>query len=118
MAYRYWTRALRSALQAPKRTAIPARAMAAFQRAAICIGRSYSMKQTRLLLPQDQLRARFEAARINYDRSVILTCGSRFTACMLALGLHLTGMNDWKVYDGSWDEWGRRADLPIETGSQ
>jgi len=75
-------------------------------------------EQTRLLLPQDQLRARFEAARINYDRSVILTCGSGFTACMLALGLHLTGMNDWKVYDGSWDEWGRRADLPIETGSQ
>lgn len=73
-------------------------------------------EQTRLLLPQDQLRARFEAARIDYDRSVILTCGSGFTACMLALGLHLTGMKDWKVYDGSWDEWGRRADLPIETG--
>ena len=73
-------------------------------------------EQTRLLLPQGQLRARFEAARIDYDRSVILTCGSGFTACMLALGLHLTGMKDWKVYDGSWDEWGRRADLPIETG--
>lgn len=74
-------------------------------------------EQTRRLLPQEQLRARFEAAHINYSRSVILTCGSGFTACMLALGLHLTGMNNWRVYDGSWDEWGRRADLPIETGA-
>lgn len=69
------------------------------------------------LLPPEQLRARFEAVRIDYDRSVILSCGSGFTACMLALGLHLTGMNDWRVYDGSWDEWGRRTDLPIETGA-
>lgn len=73
--------------------------------------------ETRRLLPHEQLRARFEAAQINYNRPVILTCGSGFTACMLALGLHLTGMNDWRVYDGSWDEWGRRADLPIETGA-
>jgi len=24
------------------------------------------------------------------------------------------GKNDWRVYDGWWDAWGRRANLPIE----
>lgn len=74
--------------------------------------------QTQCLLPQAELRGRFEAAGIDYSQPVILTCGSGFTACILALGLHLTGKDDWRVYDGSWDEWGRRADLPIESGEQ
>jgi len=71
---------------------------------------------TRCLLPQTDIRARFEAAGIDYGRPVILTCGSGLTACILALALHLTGKDDWQVYDGSWDEWGRRADLPIQNG--
>jgi len=70
--------------------------------------------ETRCLLPEAILRERFESAGLDYDRPVILTCGSGLTACILALALHLTGKDDWKVYDGSWDEWGRRADLPIE----
>ena len=69
--------------------------------------------ETRCLLPAVPLRKRFELAGMDYDQPVILTCGSGLTACILALGLHLTGKDDWKVYDGSWDEWGRRADLPI-----
>jgi thiosulfate/3-mercaptopyruvate sulfurtransferase len=44
---------------------------------------------------------------------VTLTCGSGLTACILALGLHLCGINNWKVYDGSWDEWGRDHKLPV-----
>lgn len=71
--------------------------------------------QTRCLLPAADLRARFAAAGTDYERPAILTCGSGLTACILALALHLTGKDDWQVYDGSWDEWGRRADLPIES---
>ena len=74
--------------------------------------------ETRCLLPQADLRARFESAGMDYDAPAILSCGSGLTACILALALHLTGKNDWQVYDGSWDEWGRRADLPIETTDQ
>ena len=69
---------------------------------------------TRCLLPEAALRERLEAAGVDYASPAILTCGSGLTACILALALHLTGKNDWQVYDGSWDEWGRRADLPVE----
>jgi thiosulfate/3-mercaptopyruvate sulfurtransferase len=33
----------------------------------------------------------------------------------LALGLFLAGKTDAAVYDGSWSEWGGRADTPVET---
>ncbi|HUF20236.1 MAG TPA: 3-mercaptopyruvate sulfurtransferase [Burkholderiales bacterium] len=71
--------------------------------------------QTRKLLPADEIRARLEKVGVDSDRPVTLTCGSGLTACILALGLHLTGRDDWRVYDGSWDEWGRRSDLPVES---
>jgi thiosulfate/3-mercaptopyruvate sulfurtransferase len=70
---------------------------------------------TRKLLPPDVIRERIAKAGITLERPVTLTCGSGLTACILALGLHLTGRDDWRVYDGSWDEWGRRSDLPVES---
>lgn len=73
--------------------------------------------QSRTLLPADAIRARFQKAGLHQDAPVLLSCGSGLTACILALGLHLAGRDDWKVYDGSWDEWGRRPDLPVESGS-
>lgn len=72
--------------------------------------------QTRKLQALEAVRARFDRAGLREGEPVLLSCGSGLTACILALGLHLAGRDDWKVYDGSWDEWGRRADLPVETG--
>jgi len=71
--------------------------------------------QSRKLLPPNIIRARMEQAGISLDEPVTLTCGSGVTACILALGLHLNGHDAWRVYDGSWDEWGRRTDLPVES---
>ena len=70
--------------------------------------------ESRTLLPVAQLRERFSNAGMAWDKPVTATCGSGLTACILALGLHLCGKDDWKVYDGSWDEWGRRQDLPVQ----
>jgi thiosulfate/3-mercaptopyruvate sulfurtransferase len=58
----------------------------------------------------------FHQAGIDPQRPVITSCGSGITACVLALGLHLTGHRDVAVYDGSWAEWGLPDGPPIETG--
>ncbi|MEE2996825.1 MAG: 3-mercaptopyruvate sulfurtransferase [Pseudomonadota bacterium] len=62
--------------------------------------------------PKD-IKAYLDGAGIADTRPVVTTCGSGITACVLALGLHLTGRNDVAVYDGSWTEWGGRADTPV-----
>jgi thiosulfate/3-mercaptopyruvate sulfurtransferase len=67
-------------------------------------------------LPPSDIAARFQAAGIDAGRAVTTTCGSGVTACILALGLYLTGKNNVAVYDGSWSEWGGRSDTPIATG--
>jgi thiosulfate/3-mercaptopyruvate sulfurtransferase len=70
-------------------------------------------RETRKLLPPRDLQDRFEGAGLSLEEGVTLSCGSGLTACILALGLHLTGHDNWRVYDGSWDEWGRKRDLPV-----
>lgn len=74
--------------------------------------------KTRKLLPVETIRQRLAQAGVSADKPVTLTCGSGLTACILALGLHLTGRDDWCVYDGSWDEWGRNKELPVESAGQ
>lgn len=48
--------------------------------------------------------------------SLITTCGSGISACLLALALHELGRSPVAVYDGSWAEWGGRPDCPIARG--
>ncbi len=57
----------------------------------------------------ETLSATFAAAGID-ERPVITTCGSGVSACILGLGMHLLGNENWSVYDGSWTEWGSTAD--------
>ena len=63
----------------------------------------------------DELRGAVAGAGVDLDRPIVTTCGSGVTASVLALALYLLGRRDVAVYDGSWSEWGGRADTPIET---
>ncbi|PZQ57963.1 MAG: 3-mercaptopyruvate sulfurtransferase [Phenylobacterium zucineum] len=63
----------------------------------------------------DELRAVF--GHVDLDRPIVTTCGSGVTASVLVLALARLGRFDVAVYDGSWTEWGGRADTPIVTGA-
>jgi thiosulfate/3-mercaptopyruvate sulfurtransferase len=67
--------------------------------------------------PADAVRARLEQAGVDGSRPIVTSCGSGVTACILTLGLRVAGLPEGAVYDGSWTEWGGRADTPVETGS-
>lgn len=68
------------------------------------------------LLPPDELRAAFETAGIDLTKPVVTSCGSGVTAAVLVLALETLGHADARLYDGSWTEWGGRADTAVVTG--
>ena len=68
------------------------------------------------LLPADELRAAFENAGVDLTAPIVTSCGSGISASLVALALARLGRDDAAVYDGSWSEWGGRADTPVITG--
>ena len=63
-----------------------------------------------------ELRETIKKAGIDLEKPVVTTCGSGITAAIITLALESLGHGNNKLYDGSWSEWGSRADTPIVTG--
>ncbi|NQY64093.1 MAG: sulfurtransferase [Alteromonadaceae bacterium] len=55
------------------------------------------------------------SGKVNSADSLIMTCGSGVTACVLALAADLCGYRSISVYDGSWSEWGKLVEFPVTT---
>ena len=65
------------------------------------------------LKPPEELRAAFAAADLN--QPIVTSCGSGLTAAILLLALDEIGARNVALYDGSWTEWGARAEAPVVT---
>ncbi|HWV22652.1 MAG TPA: sulfurtransferase [Thermomicrobiales bacterium] len=65
--------------------------------------------------PAHEIREIVEGAGVDTSAPVTAYCNGGVTAAQLLFGLHLIGMSDVSNYDGSWNEWGEREDLPVES---
>lgn len=75
------------------------------------------LQNGRFMQPVDALRARLAQAGADGSRPVVTSCGTGVSAAIITFALHLAGLPEGALYDGSWTEWASRADTPKATGA-
>ena len=60
----------------------------------------------------EKARSVFADAQADISGEVITTCGSGVTACIVGFMIEQLGNPQWRLYDGSWHEWGQCEDVP------
>ncbi|HEV3122853.1 MAG TPA: rhodanese-like domain-containing protein, partial [Isosphaeraceae bacterium] len=65
-------------------------------------------------LPLDEIGERVKALDLRPDRPVVAYCNGGVAATVVLFNLHRLGYTALSNYDGSWNEWGPRLDLPVQ----
>ena len=69
---------------------------------------------SRTLLEFPALRKLFADVAVNPEQEIVAYCQMGVRASQIYFALRLLGFPHVRVYDGSWEDWAPRSDLPIE----